>query len=36
MKKKNKQVGWCIIVYGFSGAGKTAISKKIKKKLKKY
>jgi len=35
MKKKNKQVGWCIIVYGFSGAGKTAISKKIKKKIEK-
>ena len=35
MKKKNLKRGWCIIVYGFSGAGKTEISKKIIKKIEK-
>ena len=35
MKKKNSKYGWCIIIYGFSGAGKTDISKKIKKKIER-
>ena len=35
MKKKIKKFGWCIIVYGFSGAGKTEISKKIKNEIEK-
>ena len=33
MRKKNPKCGWCIIIYGFSGAGKTDISKKIKKNI---
>ena len=33
MKKKNSKYGWCIVIYGFSGAGKTHISKKIKRKI---
>ena len=28
MKKNNINSGWCIIIYGFSGAGKTTTSKK--------
>ena len=35
MKKKNKKAGWCIIIYGFSGAGKTTISQKIKNNVEK-
>ena len=35
MLKKNSKSGWCIIVYGYSGAGKTVISKKIKSKIEK-
>ena len=35
MKKKNKNSGWCIIIYGFSGAGKSEISKKIKNNIEK-
>ncbi len=35
MKKKNLKHGWCIIIYGFSGAGKTDISIKIEKKIEK-
>ena len=33
MKKNNNNSGWCIIIYGFSGSGKTQISKKIKNKI---
>ena len=33
MKKKNSKYGWCIVIYGFSGAGKIHISKKIKRKI---
>ena len=33
MKKKNINSGWCIIIYGFSGAGKTTTSKNIKNKI---
>ncbi|MDB9751288.1 adenylyl-sulfate kinase [Candidatus Pelagibacter ubique] len=35
MKKKNKNSGWCIIIYGFSGAGKSAVSKQLNKKIEK-
>ena len=35
MKKVKKNLGWCIIIYGFSGAGKSEISKKLKIKLKR-
>ncbi|MBD1140966.1 adenylyl-sulfate kinase [Pelagibacterales bacterium SAG-MED39] len=35
MKKKNKNSGWCIIIYGYAGAGKSEISMKIKKDLEK-
>ena len=35
MKKKNQKYGWCIIIYGFSGSGKSTISKKIKKDIEK-
>tara|TARA_Y100000591_G_scaffold331974_1_gene367647 strand:+ start:72 stop:611 length:540 start_codon:yes stop_codon:yes gene_type:complete len=35
MKKKNKKYGWCIIIYGFSGSGKSGISRKIKKDIEK-
>ena len=35
MKKKTKKFGWCIIIYGFSGVGKSTISKKIKKNVEK-
>ena len=33
MKKNNNNSGWCIIIYGFSGSGKTQISKEIKNKI---
>ncbi len=33
MKKNNINSGWCIIIYGFSGSGKTTTSKKIKNKI---
>ena len=35
MKKKKKNVGWCFIIYGFSGAGKSEIAKEIKNKIQK-
>ena len=35
MIKKNPKSGWCIIIYGYAGAGKTVISKKIKSKIEK-
>jgi adenylylsulfate kinase-like enzyme len=35
MKKKNIKSGWCIIIYGFSGAGKSEIAKRLKKKIQK-
>ena len=35
MKKNNNNFGWCIIIYGFSGSGKTQISKKIKNKIER-
>ena len=33
MKKNNNNSGWCIIIYGFSGAGKSTFSKKIKNEI---